>query len=277
MIVVTGGAGLVGAALAPRFASLDDVEVSVRSTPAAPDLRARRIELSDVGAVRAWFRSVRPSLVVHTAYSTVDLQRDVVAATDAVAEAAAGVDARLVVLSTDAVFDGETGPFGEDDVPRPVHAYGRAKVAAEIATVRHVPDAAIVRCSLILSRRPLDGFSRWLVDSVAAQRAVRLYADEFRNAIRLEDVVAAVEEISVRADAGGVWHLGGPERLSRPQIGERLARYHGLDLSAVEIAPSPSGGPTRPRDLDLRCDRLSSLSVRPSPVCSIGPHGETRW
>ena len=68
----------------------------------------------------------------------------------AVAAAAHRSGARLVHLSTDLVFDGEQGaPYEEDADPRPVSAYGAAKLEAERIVARAHPEALLVRTSLL--------------------------------------------------------------------------------------------------------------------------------
>jgi dTDP-4-dehydrorhamnose reductase len=64
-----------------------------------------------------------------------------------VADAAAKVDAKVLYLSTDYVFDGTNGPYGESDDPAPINAYGRTKLAGERATALVNGRSFIVRTS----------------------------------------------------------------------------------------------------------------------------------
>jgi dTDP-4-dehydrorhamnose reductase len=64
-----------------------------------------------------------------------------------VADAANKVDAKIVYLSTDYVFDGNNGPYGESDDPAPINAYGRTKLAGERATALVNGRSFIVRTS----------------------------------------------------------------------------------------------------------------------------------
>jgi dTDP-4-dehydrorhamnose reductase len=64
-----------------------------------------------------------------------------------VADAADKVDAKVVYISTDYVFDGTSGPYGESDDPEPINAYGRTKLAGERATALVNGRSFIVRTS----------------------------------------------------------------------------------------------------------------------------------
>ncbi len=99
--------------------------------------------------------AARPAAIVHAgAYNKVDeAEREPDRAhavnahgTAVVARAAAILKARLIYLSTDYVFDGgQTTPYREEDVPRPINVYGKSKRAGEIAALTGCPDTLVVR------------------------------------------------------------------------------------------------------------------------------------
>jgi dTDP-4-dehydrorhamnose reductase len=279
-VLVTGGSGMLGGAAAAELAaSGHEVHTADRHDRAPSGVATHVAELSEPGAFDAVVAEVRPDLVVHTAYSMEDLERDVVAATTNVAEACRSHGCELLHISTDAVFDGEHAPYAEDDVPRPVHPYGRAKRAVELVVAEAVPDAAIVRTSLIvhLDRDQPDSATAWVVDANRAGRPVTLFVDEVRTAVRLVDLVDVLVELAGRdcASRRGIWHVAGPDALSRAEIGEVIASVFDLDRSLIGHAPSSSVAGPRPRDVSLRAGRMAAeLSVRPAPVATVPGHGE---
>src|SRR5436305_6422990 len=94
-----------------------------------------------------------------------------VGGTATLAELAAKAGARLVLVSTDLVFDGEHAPYREADPPRPLSAYGRSKAEAE-AAVLAVPRAAVARVSLLFGAS-LAGRPSFFDEQAAALRARR--------------------------------------------------------------------------------------------------------
>lgn len=269
-VLITGGAGLVATHLLRAAPAGLDVEATVRSSPLDPTVRQvrdHRLDLRRAAAVDELLSLVRPDVVVHTAYS-MDDPTQVVDATEHVAAACARVGAALVHLSTDAVFDGATAPYAEADLPEPVNDYGRWKAAAERTVAGLVPDACIVRLSLVVSADPLDTGSRWLLGEVRAGRRPTLFADEVRCPIRGVDLAAQLWAL-VGLDRGaraGIWHLPGPEALSRVELGRRVLVDAGLDPAATQVGSCADHPQPRPADLTMvSTRRVPGPPPRPVP------------
>src|SRR5436305_4941697 len=94
-----------------------------------------------------------------------------VGGTATLAELAAKARARLVLVSTDLVFDGEHAPYREPDPPAPLSVYGASKRAAEEAVLAH-PRHAVARLSLLFGPG-LGGRPSFFDEQVAAFRAGR--------------------------------------------------------------------------------------------------------
>lgn len=269
-VLVTGGAGLVGTHL--LGSAPDDVELAAtwRTTPVGPpptrQVELHRLDLSDAGATAALLTAVAPDVVVHTAYS-MGSRDDIVAATTAVAAASASCGASLVHLSTDVVFDGESAPYVERDPVAPVNDYGRWKVAAERAATGAVPDVCITRTSLVVDLALPDRSTAGLFDTVRGGGAPSLFVDEVRCPIRAVDLAATLWALVAldRSERAGIWHLPGPEALSRWELGTRLLAAAGLGSAAVRRASARAHPDPRPADLTLRSERRAPGPV-PLPV-----------
>jgi dTDP-4-dehydrorhamnose reductase len=265
-VLVTGGAGLVArhlVAAAPTGTSLH-LTWRTREPPSGPT--AHRVDLTDGEAVRELFAEVRPEAVIHTAYSMHD-RADIVDATRHVAAAAAAQGATLLHLSTDMVFDGTAAPYAEPDPVSPVNDYGRWKAAAEQVVIRQVPDACITRTSLVVALDPPDAATRRLLDAVRAGERPTLFVDEVRCPIRARDLAAALWALvdMEPQERRGLWHLPGPEALSRLEIGRRLLAAAGLDPEVP--LPGSAGTHPEPRPPDLT---LASIRQWPgSPPLAI--------
>lgn len=274
--LITGGAGLLGSELARSAPEGWSPEITIRRTPAAAGVRAHRVDLTQPLAFFGVLERRRPAVVIHTAYDKTDGQATIDAATE-VASACAALDVALVHISTDAVFDGDHAPYSESDTPAPVHAYGRAKTLSEAAVRESCPDAGIVRTSLIVAPDGTDSTSAWAIDRLRAGERVTFFDDEFRAPIFVDDLAAITWEIAAlpAADRAGVWHVVGPERLSRVDVGRILCERFGLDTSLVDVASAATMGEPRPRDVTLSSERVASLTYRARPIGSLSPHGET--
>ncbi|MBZ6014011.1 dTDP-4-dehydrorhamnose reductase [Leuconostoc gelidum subsp. gelidum] len=119
-----------------------------------------QLDITSREAVLATFEAVMPDIVLHAAaYTKVDLAEDDgrelnwqvnVNGTKNVADAAKKIGAKLVAVSTDYVFDGtQNNDYVETDAVNPQNAYGRAKLAGELAVTESGADAYIVRTSWV--------------------------------------------------------------------------------------------------------------------------------
>ncbi|HZG43742.1 MAG TPA: sugar nucleotide-binding protein, partial [Longimicrobium sp.] len=192
-VLITGGGGLLGGELIRQAPAEVEVHATRRSSPVqgAPSYAA---DLSDAAAVRALFAAVRPELVIHTAYSQRDGERDIWRATESVVAGCQEAGAALVHMSTDALLDGERGPYAEDAEPDPVHEYGRWKARAELHVRAVIPSAAVVRTSLLVRADPPDVGSASVLDALRRGEPVRLFTDELRCPTTVEDLAAQLWE-----------------------------------------------------------------------------------
>ena len=267
-LLVTGGAGYLGRAVTAASADRWDCHVTTRTRAAATE-QAYRCDLSDPGAVRALFDRLRPATVIHTAYGTDAMERDIWTATRNVVDACAATGAHLVHISSDLVLDGERAPYGEDAAPAPVHEYGRWKAKAEDHVLSRLPRAAAVRASLITCFDPPDPRTAWVLSGLRGERPVTLFVDEIRTPILVDDLAAQVLEIAALGPgtASGVWHLAAPEALSRYAIGALAAASAGLSAAAITPGRSAQTGARRPRDVRLLTGRADArLSRRARPL-----------
>ncbi|MBZ3908361.1 MULTISPECIES: SDR family oxidoreductase [Streptomyces] len=167
------------------------------------------------------------------------------------AQVAAERGIRLVHVSSDAIFSG-TGRhrYDESCLPDPLTPYGAAKAAAETVVRLLCPSAVVARTSLIIGNGRSE--HEQLVHALAAgTQQGALYTDDIRCPVHVEDLAAALWEIT-RSDAAGVFHLAGPEALSRHELGELIARRDGLDPARLPSARRSDTG--LPGGLDVRLD-----------------------
>ena len=255
-VLVTGASGLLGTWLLRTTPEGVHVTAAVHTSAVdCPDTATADLRVP--GETARLVARARPDVVVHAAYRKD--RASIVDATANLVQAAAGRGVRFVHLSTESVFQGDGRVRAETETPDPVWDYGRWKAEAERVVLDGVPHGAVVRLPLLVSLDPPDGVVRSIRAAVAEGGTVGWYRGERRPPAYAADVAGALWrllELPAPA-AAGVWHLPGPERLSRAELGARAARALGVPDPGVEV-PAPSAD-QRPRDLALGDDRARDV------------------
>ena len=258
-----GGSGFLGRRVT-RQAQLAGHRVTATFHANAPKTTGvdwRRLDIRRRDDVVALAGHARPDAVINAAYLQSDWETTADGAAH-VALAAAAAGARLVHVSSDAVFSGAAPSYDETRQPDPVTPYGAAKAAAETAVKGIIPAAVIARTSLIVGD---DGDSQHerLVHALASGAAAGvLYTDNVRCPVHVTDLACALLELAASAHAG-VCHVAGPDAVSRYELGLLIAGRDGLDQAALPAGRFAATG--RPGPLDVRLDGTRTqarLSVR---------------
>lgn len=163
---------------------------------------------------------------------------------------------RLVRLSIDLVFSGDRpGGYVEEDPTDPVTVYGKTMVSAEEILSAESPDACILRISLPMgiSSNGHAGAIDWIQSRFKKDRPATLFYDEFRTPT-YTDCMNELCEVALRSDLRGIYHAGGPSRLSLYEIAQVINRVGGYDPRLLFGIPRAEAGPMPPRAGDVSMD-----------------------
>ena len=288
-VLVTGAGGLLGGRLAALLHARGlDVLAAHRRVLPPPGPRRVRVELTDEAALSRLFDRWPPDAVVHAAAlgrpdlceaSPEEAERANTRLPRTVARHCRERTIRLVALSTDLVFAGDRRFVSERDAAAPTSLYGRTKLAGEEAALREHEAAAVARVALVLGRGhgPRRTSTESVFRALTGGPPLRLFVDEYRTPVDPESVADAIERLLVRGGSG-IFHLGGPERLSRHELGVRVARAFGFAESAVTAArQADHPGPDR-RAADVSLDSTRArreLGWEPRPIDEAIREGRT--
>ena len=180
---------------------------------------------------------------------------------------AIGSETRLVHLSIDLVYSGtKGGGHVESDVTDPVTVYGNTMVQAEQAILEQNPDACILRISLPMgvSFNGHAGAIDWIQARFAAGKPATLYYDEVRTPTYVECLNEVIEEVFC-GDSSGIFHAGGPRKLSLFEIAQIVNKVGGYNPDLLMGCPRIDAGPIPPRAGDVTMDSaaLSKQLKRP--------------
>jgi dTDP-4-dehydrorhamnose reductase len=267
-VLLTGASGFLGRYILP---GLDGHKVlPLHHSEPGPEGFVRA-DLTRPDHVAALFEKFSPDAVIHLAAmskpdqceKSVEAAEKVnVLATASLARVCAYRKARLIFFSTDMVFDGTRPPYRESDPVSPLGVYAQGKVRAEKSVRELCPDSVILRQSLSYGwNRPREPFfADWIYATLAAGKPARLFSDQVRTMFYAGDAGFVLSRLLERWEKveKGVYHLAGPERLSRYEFGRKMCRVFGFDEGLISPEPMPAGGTPRPKDCSLDGTRLNA-------------------
>ncbi len=176
---------------------------------------------------------------------------------------------RLVHTSIDLVFSGDDAHRDghvETDQPDPVTVYGKTMVSAEQLIADWYPAACVLRISLPMgvSFNGHAGAIDWIQSRFAKHRPATLYYDEIRTPT-YTDCLNRVFEQLLASQVAGLYHSGGPRRLSLFEIAQIVNRVGGYDPDLLHGCPRSEAGPVPPRagNVAMRSTQLAQVLGRP--------------
>ncbi len=263
-ILITGASGLLGLNLALEAARRHTVFGAVNHNSLNTSaFTVIQTDLLAPGAVETLLEHTQPDGVIHcAALANLDAcEADPLLAQQLnttlpriLASHVARGGARLLHVSTDSVFDGLRGDYSEEDAPSPVGVYSRTKLMGELAVAEADPAAIIARVNLygwslpgnrslaeffyhnLNQGKPVMGFT----DVIFCPALANHFADLFIKMLE--------QKLS------GLYHVVGPDCLSKYDFGLRIARRFGLDPTLIR--------PTRVAEANLKAYRSPNLSLR---------------
>jgi dTDP-4-dehydrorhamnose reductase len=156
---------------------------------------------------------------------------------------------RFVHLSIDLVFSGTNGGgHVETDPTDPITVYGKSMAAAEEMILAADQQACILRISLPMgiSFNGHAGAIDWIQSRFKKDKPATLYFDEIRTPT-YTDCLNELCEAALGSDLAGLYHAGGPRRLSLYNIAQIINRVGGYDPELLIGCPRKMAGPIPPR------------------------------
>lgn len=283
-ILVTGASGLLGLNLALEASRQHTVYGSVyRHNLNTKVFQVIRCNLLDPQQLKGLFELSQPDWVINCA-ALADL--DACEADPALARQmnselpgqlahyVARGGARLVHVSTDAVFDGRVGNYSEEDHPNPLSVYARTKLEGEGAVLEADHQAIVARVNLfgwsISGRRSL---AEWFINNLSIGNPVMGFTDVYFCPLLANDLGQLLLEMLERG-LKGLYHVVSSECSTKYEFGRQLAKLFGYDEDLIRPASLSQAGLSAARspNLTLRTDKLARDLGRSTPGLKDGLH-----
>lgn len=275
-VIITGAAGFLGretvfSALRRGF---DVTAVFHRNEIfLPPNVRRVCIDLTDTATVQSFILQEFPDAVINCSGITSIAEAEAdheraeklnAAFPRALAMLANHISGRFIHVSTDMVFDGDKGNYEHTDMPLPRNLYAQTKLLGERDVLKFGRENAVVVRTTLLSGNSPSGkkslherlFSEW-----AQGKKTPLFEDEIRQPVSVSNLADVLVELCERPNLSGVYHWAGGEKLSRYEIGMRIAGHFGLPveqcIEKTDYGKVGEVAKSRPRDLSFILHPLS--------------------
>lgn len=224
----------------------------------------RSLDITNRTALEKTLREISPDFIINAAAITdVDLcERDqalcALVNRDAVGwMASTGIP--LVQISTDYIFDGESGPYAETDVTGPLSYYGITKLESEKLVLAGSPKSLVLRTMTLWGKGHgmKTSFVEFVQNSLSAGKTIKIVTDQWGNPTLAEDLALSVWKL-ILAGKNGIYHAVGSEWNSRFEWAVAIAEYYGLDKSLITpcVTADLKQLARRPLKSGLKIDKL---------------------
>ncbi len=252
-VLVTGANGLLGQKLVSLLSDNPNVDLHATGRGAcrvpAGNYTYHQIDLTEEASIFDLFQRETPDAIIHGAAMTnvdaceenpEECQLQNVTVVKSLVRACETYDTYMMHVSTDFIFDGNDGPYKEDDTPNPISIYGQSKLDAEQAIVSSKLKWAIARTILVYGVIPNSSRSNivlWVKNSLEEGKPIQLITDQWRMPTLAEDLAMGCWLIT-KKQATGIFNISGSDLLNPHQMALKTAEAFGLDSSLI----SPTDG-----------------------------------
>lgn len=249
-ILVTGANGLLGQKIIRQLLK-SDIEFLATSlgknrNPNCPTSNYSALDITSPKEVQQVFDAFQPTVIINTAAMTnVDAcENDPenchlinVKAVELLFENAKVKGAHFIHLSTDFVFDGENGPYKEEDERNPLSVYAKSKVDSEnLLLNQSYENWSILRTIIVFGEG--ENLSRsnivlWAKEALKSGKELTIVDDQFRAPTWADDLAWACIQ-TAKLNAQGVFHIGGPKLYAIYDLVVAIGKYYGFSTEAIK-------------------------------------------
>jgi dTDP-4-dehydrorhamnose reductase len=244
-ILVVGANGLLGQHLIAFYGAKENVELlgcSIEDKPNFDNVSYVRCDITLREEVKKVIFNFYPDVIINAAaFTNVDLSekdRETawkinVKGVEYLAEACRTIDAKIIHISTDYIFNGLNGPYDENAKADPLGYYGRTKLASENTLKIGAVIYSVIRTNVLYgfaNSRP--HFVRWVINNLTENKRIRVVYDQFNNPTFVEDIVCAINKM-IELDKYGLYNIGGKDFLNRYEFAVIIADYFNLSKELI--------------------------------------------
>lgn len=277
-IFVTGGSGLIGQYLNLELSKAHDILTQYKTYEGnCKNYNSLQLSITDYNALSNVFKSYKPDLVIHTAaVSNADKADSLpsdqvyeinVTATEKIAELCRKHSTKMIYTSTDLVYAGYRGSMLTEDAKLiPISLYAESKLMGETKVRKVLNNHLILRVSLQFGFGLNHSRShfQFIFDELKAGRKVKLYIDQLRSALSLNETARMIGELIEKDLTNETFNFGGDRRVSRFELGKEICRVCNFDETLLEpVTMEGVNAMYKVPDVSMNIEKLKSIGIKP--------------
>lgn len=247
-LVVVGANGLLGQNVIKRLKHRFRIHaVSLEEEPYFPAEQIKsytQLDITSRAQVIEFLQKIKPDVIINTAaFTNVDACEDVpdkcwsvnVRGVEYLIDACSTFKPVFVQVSTDYVFSGEEGPYSEEDEPNPRGNYARSKLAGEHVVENSNLEYIIARTQVLfgVAHRVRHNFVTWVIEQLTNNKKIRIVDDQIGTPTYAPDFAEAIDRL-LQKEAFGLFHISGPDIISRYDFALKIAQIFDLNADLIE-------------------------------------------
>ena len=141
----------------------------------------------------------------------------------------------IIHVSTDYVFDGEDGPYKEEDTTNPLNVYGLSKLESEKLLLDHSENSLVIRSNVLYdySSKSEASFLNWVVDSLTQEKEINIVEDQWNNPTWTGSLAVVIDR-AIDTQLSGLVHWGDGDLVSRFDFANKIADVFNLKKSLIK-------------------------------------------
>jgi len=279
-ILVTGGEGLLGTRLCKILSKKYDViSADINIIEERRNYKVIKLDITNKKEVEKNLTELMPDLVVHAAALTdVDFcelnhekaDRINVDGTVNIIESCKKINAKIIFISSEFVFDGRNGPYDEDAIPNPISYYGKTKKEAEDIVINSKLNYLLIRTTVLYGKHKNKlSFVSWVVQQLKQGNQINIVTDQYTTPIWAPDLANAIAFL-IDKDyfKNEIVHAVSPKVISRYEFTRKIAEVFNLNKDLIiPITSEKLKNPApRPKKAGLKTKKIMGLGFKPLTI-----------